>query len=353
MKLAKLSLAAIMVAGAFSVANATPLEDAIKGVDLSGFLRYRVYSDESATTTTERHRFSSQFSFTMPVADNLKANATFEFEGNDYPRTSTEGAGGENLTVQQLWFKYATSDYCVKFGKQALNTPLTYNYYSPHTGDGVRAMYTGVKGWTFAAAAFADSKITSENIYALAVIGSFGPVNAQLWGLKVSNMYDSMIFFQVDGKFAGVSLKGQYVTADPADSTLDRASFYGVQAGYAMDNFNVGAGYTKTADKNNGTTSFSADDQKIQSGMQIYGATSNAADATSAFITAGASFGKFGVGAGYTDASIGSNDGTEYYLKASYTYSKNFGANVYYSDMNWDDNTMDNKEIRFEAKYKF
>lgn len=41
MKLVKLSLVAALAAGAFSVANATPLEEAIKDIDVSGVLRYR------------------------------------------------------------------------------------------------------------------------------------------------------------------------------------------------------------------------------------------------------------------------------------------------------------------------
>ena len=41
MKLAKISLAALVALGAFSTLNATPLEEAIKDVDFSGFARYR------------------------------------------------------------------------------------------------------------------------------------------------------------------------------------------------------------------------------------------------------------------------------------------------------------------------
>jgi len=79
MKLAKLSLAAIIAAGAFSVANATSLEDAIKGVDLSGMVRLRFYNndvDKSAPAGTHdqnRWRGSSLFKFTIPVSDTIKA----------------------------------------------------------------------------------------------------------------------------------------------------------------------------------------------------------------------------------------------------------------------------------------
>ena len=46
MKLTKVSLAVLVALGAFSsVASATPLEEAIKNVDLSGFARYRYTND--------------------------------------------------------------------------------------------------------------------------------------------------------------------------------------------------------------------------------------------------------------------------------------------------------------------
>ena len=58
MKLTKISLAALVALGAFSsVASATPLEEAIKNVDLSGFARYRYTNDkrtgEYSNTKTE------------------------------------------------------------------------------------------------------------------------------------------------------------------------------------------------------------------------------------------------------------------------------------------------------------
>ena len=60
MKLTKISLAALVALGAFSsVASATPLEEAIKNVDLSGFARYRYTSDKKpeSTKTRANHQF--------------------------------------------------------------------------------------------------------------------------------------------------------------------------------------------------------------------------------------------------------------------------------------------------------
>nr|WP_086226516.1 major outer membrane protein [Campylobacter sp. P0108] len=54
MKLVKLSLAAIVAAGALtSVANATSLEEAIKNVDVSGYARYRFDSQNAKLASFE------------------------------------------------------------------------------------------------------------------------------------------------------------------------------------------------------------------------------------------------------------------------------------------------------------
>jgi hypothetical protein len=68
MKLAKLSLAAIVAAGALtSVASASSLEEAIKGVSINGYVRYRHNS-----TTEEVDAIKVVAGFTVPVTDGVK-----------------------------------------------------------------------------------------------------------------------------------------------------------------------------------------------------------------------------------------------------------------------------------------
>jgi len=366
MKLAKLSLAAIMAVGALSTVNATPLEDAIKGVDLSGFTRYRYYNRDSVAhdlaNDNERHRFSASATLTSPVAENLVASITADIDLNNLAADGAEA--GQDLRVQQLWFKYSNENYSFKLGKQALNTPVTYNYFSVATGNGARFMYTGVKNFTFAAAAFVDSDRNfaltaaqnAENLYAVAAIGSFGSVNAQLWAFKMTNIIDDEEFLQVDGKVAGFSYKAQYVRAnlDSAIST-ETQSFYGVQLGYKMDSFGIKGGYTGTSSKG-GFVSLAGGDGSgfISGGINSVYEISNQADVSSLFVSVGASFGKVSVGAGYVDDSYtagGLNvDVSEAYAKVGYKYSKNFNTSVYYSSLGQD---VDSNEFRFEAKYSF
>ncbi len=405
MKLAKLSLAAIMTVGALSTVNAGSLEESIKGVDISGFGRYRFY-DESADhlqKKTDRHRFSASSSLTIPVADNLTAGATVEFEGSDYAQNAgiSKDSG---LYGTKLWFKYATDAYSVKAGKFEINTPLTDPGYRGNRGDGVLAAYTGLENWTFAGAAFVATNIgvslggsqianvlyngtdgadvgpfapdfdentgysyaadvSEENLYALAAIGALGPVNVQAWAFKQDHVIENAFFVQADAKMAGFDVKAQYDTVD-LEADLDNGDFYGIQAGYGMDNFHIGAGYTKTGDEDVAITTLSADGSLIKAGKQIYYEFNNLADVESMFLTADASYDKFGFAAGYVASSIDDFDGDEYYAVISYDYSKNFKTNLQYSDMSLDDIEIsndgtnyeldgDNQELRFEAKYSF
>jgi hypothetical protein len=397
MKLAQLSLAAIVAVGAFTFASATPLENAIKGADISGYVRYRWYSEDDGTNSnkTNRNRFTVPIMFKVPVSDKLTAAVGMFSQQNDYATTGrTAAAAGaykdSSFNLSRMWFNYADAGWNVKLGRQLIKTPVTEGGITGSYGDGLVASYSGVKNMTFAAAAFTKSNQSSDNgligavmdansnIYAAAAIGKFGPVNAQLWGFRVPATLDSDFFLQLSGSVAGLSLKGQaiisklapkaFATAQAAGLvTDDSGAFYGIQAGYKINNFKLGAGYT-TTDSSNGIVTLDGDSPLIKAGKQLYYKTENVANEDTYFFTAGASFGAYGVGAGYIGSS---NNGTstaakrldsadEYYVQGSYKYNKHFGLSAYYSvkDMTnvggeTDASAGDNNEFRFEAKYSF
>jgi hypothetical protein len=243
-----------------------------------------------------------------------------------------------------------------------------------------------MKNVTLAAASFFKSnqtidgavggiKLNNQNINAAAVIGSFSGVNLQLWGFTVDSVVDNAFFFQADGTFAGVSLKGQYSQVTLSSATYaalnggdavngdDTGSFFGVQAGYKLNNFKVGAGYTSTS-SDNGVSVLDADGGLIKAGKQLYYSTTNARDTDVYFVTAGAGFGAYSVGAGYVGASSlsGSNldSADEFYVQGSYSYNKHMKLSAYYSVLDMtnlagqtDAAAGDNNEFRFEAKYSF
>jgi hypothetical protein len=374
MKLAKLSLAAIMAAGALTTVSATPLEEAIKGVEVSGWMRYRYYDESDIQAKSDRHRFSAPITFVSPVADNIKAGITFSVEQNSYAGNGANGT--DDVTMSKFWFKYLGQDYSVRFGKQEIATPWTESGYGGSKGNGAVAMYTGVEGWTLAAAGFVNTSgldadnidttalaaangttVTEENLYAAAAIGAVGPVNLQVWAARMTNVFDSSIFAQADMNMAGFGLKAQ-MNSMKLNSELgaddDSGIFYGVEGTFAMDNFTIGAGYTSTDDDMPIYTLDADDDGMLKYGQQIYYTTVNVADADTIAVFANATFGKIGLGAGYVDVSIDNDDSSEYYGTASYKYSKNFGLSAYYSVYEDDaDSANDNNEFRFEAKYSF
>ena len=91
MKITKVSLAALVALGAFSsVASATPLEEAIKNVDLSGFARYRYTNDSTKKTTAGTvkgnnagHAFRMQTSFKAAIDDNFFGVLTLRYAATD------------------------------------------------------------------------------------------------------------------------------------------------------------------------------------------------------------------------------------------------------------------------------
>ncbi len=82
MKLANLSLAAIMVVGALSAANATSLEESIKGVEFSGYGLYRLH-DASGSEAYNKVELRGQLA--APISEDVSfTTRTFleEIEGN-------------------------------------------------------------------------------------------------------------------------------------------------------------------------------------------------------------------------------------------------------------------------------
>ena len=391
MKLAKLSLAALVAVGAFSVANATSLESAIKGVDVGGCVSYRYYNEDNSVPghKTDRHRFTVPVLFKIPVAENITAAVGMFAQENDYASNTKFTGGGSqpygdsSFNLSRMWFNYAANGWNVKLGRQLLKTPYTEGGITGSYGDGLVAMYSPMSNLTVAAAAFVKSNqtidgavggvnVNNNNIYAAAAIGSFSGVNAQLWVFRVEQMVDDAEFLQLSGSVAGLSLKVQGSWTSLESNTYaalkaagvvknDSGAFYGIQAGYKIENFKLGAGYT-TTDKDNGIGVLDADGSLIKAGKQIYYKTTNARDTDVYFFTVGAGYGKYSFGAGYVGASSVSGttlDGAnEIYGQVGYKFNKKFGVAAYYSALDMDkvsDNVAggDNNEFRVEVKYSF
>ncbi|EAI1403544.1 group 3 major outer membrane porin protein PorA [Campylobacter coli] len=266
MKLVKLSLVAALAAGAFSVANATPLEEAIKDIDVSGVLRYRYESgrfgkdlnleNANLNSSKQEHKYRAQINFSGAIADNFKAFVQLDYNAKDggYGANSVSNTK-TSLNVRQLYLTYTNEDVAtsVILGKQQLNTIWTDNAIDGLVGTGIKVVNNSIDGLTLAAFAidsvntdeqgdgvfFKNSKLTdagenspyldwSQNIYGAAAIGSYevfnGQLNPQLW---LAYMTDNAFLYAVDAAynttiFDGVNwtLEGAYL-GNSLDNTLD------------------------------------------------------------------------------------------------------------------------------------
>ncbi|EKP4126942.1 group 3 major outer membrane porin protein PorA [Campylobacter coli] len=244
MKLVKLSLVAALAAGAFSVANATPLEEAIKDIDVSGVLRYRYESGrfgkdlnlENAylNSSKQEHKYRAQINFSGAIADNFKAFVQLDYNAQDggyganngSTTRSYEAANSSTLNVRQLYLTYTNENVAtsVILGKQQLNTIWTDNAIDGLVGTGIKVVNNSIDGLTLAAFAidsvntdeqgdgvfFKNNSLTdagenspyldwSQNIYGAAAIGSYevfnGQLNPQLW---LAYMTDNAFLYALD-----------------------------------------------------------------------------------------------------------------------------------------------------------
>ncbi|EIX6250898.1 major outer membrane protein [Campylobacter coli] len=265
MKLVKLSLVAALAAGAFSVANATPLEEAIKDIDVSGVLRYRYETSNewsdingaaqnqgSGISGKQDHKYRAQLNFSGAIADNFKAFVQLDYNAKDggYGKnngSTTRSYAADNsstLNVRQLYLTYTNENVAtsVILGKQQLNTIWTDNAIDGLVGTGVKVVNNSIDGLTLAAFAVdsynsdeqggelgtvldkqSQKLVTvlnfNENLYGAAAIGSYevfnGQLNPQLW---LAYMTDNAFFYAVDAAynttiFDGVNwtLEGAYL----------------------------------------------------------------------------------------------------------------------------------------------
>ncbi|EKH9412228.1 major outer membrane protein [Campylobacter coli] len=250
MKLVKLSLVAALAAGAFSVANATPLEEAIKDIDVSGVLRYRYETSNewsdingvaqnqgSGISGKQDHKYRAQLNFSGAIADNFKAFVQLDYNAQDGGYGANNGSttrsyvadNSSTLNVRQLYLTYTDENVAtsVILGKQQLNTIWTDNAIDGLVGTGIKVVNNSIDGLTLAAFAidsvntdeqgdgvsFKNNNLTdagdnspyldwSQNIYGAAAIGSYevfnGQLNPQLW---LAYMSDNAFLYAVDAAY--------------------------------------------------------------------------------------------------------------------------------------------------------
>ncbi|EAK8193073.1 group 2 major outer membrane porin protein PorA [Campylobacter jejuni] len=265
MKLVKLSLVAALAASAFSAANATPLEEAIKDIDVSGVLRYRYESSNpwsnanfgSGISGKQDHKYRAQVNFSGAISDNFKAFVQFDYNSQDggYGADSISNTS-DTLSVRQLYLTYTNEDVATSViaGKQQLNTIWTDNAIDGLVGTGIKVVNNSIDGLTLAAFAMdsfneaSDTTVTitqdnsqkitgvqfnrgnpkgdsdvsgaldwSKNIYGATAIGSYdiagGQFNPQLW---LAYMSDNAFLYALDATYSTTIFDGINWTVEGA-----------------------------------------------------------------------------------------------------------------------------------------
>jgi len=369
MKLAKLSLAAIMAAGAFSVANATPLTDAIKGVDLSGMLRLRFYNDDrgaNGTADLNRWRSSADFKFTIPVSDSIKVVYKLGVENDSYTNGNQNIKPNTSVPVTENFFymNYNANNLNVLAGRLSPTTSITTGGHGENTADGVIALY-GVGGGFTVAGAFLDQlrggqvALGGADVVALAGIYSNSMFSANAWYYRITNVAKYIYTVSATVKpMAGVSFGGDYAAGKLDATGAQNHSFWNVFAGYKANGFDAKVGYAAT-NKKAGVIYQNVDSHFgdfLPAVQQRYG-LANLTDMDAMYVKAGYNvMANTNIYAAYATVDMPgkAGDSDEYIAGVKYKYNKKLGFHAYYDVLDYSvGNASDNSEFRFEAKYSF
>ncbi|MEB2789516.1 major outer membrane protein [Campylobacter upsaliensis] len=399
MKLVKLSLVAALAAGAFSVANATPLEEAIKDVDVSGVLRYRYESgridsvdnkglvDQSGLNTSKQnHKYRAQVNFNAAIADNFKAFVQLDYNAKDggYGADGISVTIGDSATlhVRQLYLTYTNEDFATSViaGKQQLNTIWTDNGVDGLVGTGIKVVNNSFDGLTLAAFAVdsfnvdeqkgdvtgtGDIKTFDEvgNLYGGAAIASYevfgGQLDSQLWGAYWDSVgawyaldlaYGTTIFNDINWKLNGAYL-GNYFDK----TNIENGNFFGLRGTMEWNGFDASLGGLYYGDKEQLTVTVIEDQGNIGhllAGQEIFyteGSHLNGdvGENTFGYLTAGYTFNevlRLGADFVYGGTKTGNGQKTgihggekmEAVARVDYKYSPKLSFQAWYSYLNVD-----------------
>ncbi|HEG5334325.1 TPA: major outer membrane protein [Campylobacter jejuni] len=407
MKLVKLSLVAALAAGAFSAANATPLEEAIKDIDVSGVLRYRYdtgnfdknfVNNSNLNNNKQDHKYRAQVNFGAAIADNFKAFIQFDYNAVD------GGTGVDNVTnaekglfVRQLYLTYTNEDVATSViaGKQQLNLIWTDNAIDGLVGTGVKVVNNSIDGLTLAAFAV-DSFMAAEqgadllrhsntstatpnhkvdsvgNLYGAAAVGSYdlagGQFNPQLWlaywdqvafFYAVDAAYSTTIFDGINWTLEGAYL-GNSLDSELDDTTHANGNLFALKGSIEVNGWDASLGGLYYGDKEKASTVVIEDQGNLGSllaGEEIFYTTGSRLNGDTGrnifgYVTGGYTFNEtvrvgadFVYGGTKTEAAnhLGGGKKLEAVARVDYKYSPKLNFSAFYSYVNLDQGVNTNE----------
>ena len=256
--LKKLSLAALVALGSVSVASATPLTEAIKNVDLNGYLRLRYYHEnlkENNEADLDADSFNywrtnAKLVFSVPVAENMKFVWRVHSQTKIYEKATRNDGNDKKTTVTDSLFflNYANNGLVVNAGVVplgALPFASSDSFTTAH-GPGVVALYNVGNGLTLAGGwadkiynvdslgdalnnlnGTADLANTVDALYGLSSLSNdvytIGAIygneygKGQLWWYKATNLIDNAVVLMTDLnilKDYGIGVKFDYAQSE-------------------------------------------------------------------------------------------------------------------------------------------
>ena len=293
MKITKLSLIACVALASLSTASfAQPLEEAIKGIDVSGMLRYRYtdnrydnkgFNKQERTRGDANHQWRAEALFKTPVINNISMNLGIGYHNAQQNVNHGKGildnngnytnvfAGNGLGSGSDSWFGVRefnmvitpdSTNTTIKAGKMIMQTPINDTLDDRATG--IFVTNSDLNHWTFALGAFdawsiddyqtgyllspdTNNGSIDKPFYTAAALSNYdtsiGNFSSQLWLFNATDMIDFAGFGELAWQDSMFHLKGQYAFSKlNSDANSPWTSIYEHKVKEANDLYTLEAG---------------------------------------------------------------------------------------------------------------
>lgn len=416
MKLFKLSLAAVVAAGALSSVSAAPLEEAIKDIDVSGFGRYRFQSTDTKPAIGQKthdtyHRFTLDVNFKATLDDNFFAVIGLRYDSADIVGSHNRansgianthgglsginggwgGQGRDSFSVRQYYVGFTAIPYTtVLFGRQPAGTFFTDDIVAT----GLKVAVNPVEGLTLAGLYYTNFEedgdlgmvpfninepngafIHQKNLWGVAAIYQNEFLDLQAWyaGLnKVANLFaisaganyaiNDDVSVRGKAQWAHTNLTGKfkdnYGRTAFNDGLVANSNFFGFDLGASFYGFDLDAGYL-TYGKKDQISVHTLEDagSLIKPGEELIDYTSFSGKHKVWFGKAKYTYDAYSIGVDYVHDKVKNTGGNlkanEWVVRAGYKYNDKLSFNAWYSMVTEKQDGVKDKSNRFRFDARY
>lgn len=416
MKLFKLSLAAVVAAGALSSVSAAPLEEAIKDIDVSGFGRYRFQKTDTKPSAGLKthdtfHRFTLDVNFKATLDDNFFAVIGLRYDSADIVGSHNRansgianthgglsginggwgGNGRDSFSVRQYYVGFTAIPYTtVLFGRQPAGTFFTDDIVAT----GLKVAVNPVEGLTLAGLYYTNFEedgdlgmvpfslgepngafIHQKNLWGVAAIYQNEFLDLQAWyaGLnKVANLFaisaganyaiNDDISVRGKAQWAHTNLTGRfkdnYGRTALNDGLVANSNFFGFDLGASFYGFDLDAGYL-TYGKKDQISVHTLEDagSLIKPGEELIDYTSFSGKHKVWFGKAKYTYDAYSIGVDYVHDKVKNTGGNlkanEWVVRAGYKYNDKLSFNAWYSMVTEKQDGVKDKSNRFRFDARY